>query len=106
MWFLLYTLMALSLGVLNRAPAAPGTSLKLIVALLIAFCLVWPFYAFSETSRLPGLLGNIGVLLLAASAVWQLWPVSRSAALMIAPVAVWITIATATILDGARRYGW
>ena len=64
MWFSLYTRMALSLGVLNRAPAAPGTSLKLIVV-LIAFCLVWPFYAFSETSRLPGLLGNIGVLLLA-----------------------------------------
>jgi len=105
-WFLLYTLMALSLWVLNRAPAAPGTSLKLIVALLITFCLVWPFYAFSEMSRLPGLLGNIGVLLLAAFAVWQLWPVSRPAAIMIAPVAVWITIATATILDGARRYGW
>jgi tryptophan-rich sensory protein len=74
-------------------------------AILITFCLVWPFYAFSETSRLPGLLGNIGVLLLAAFAVWQLWPVSRPAAIMIAPVAIWITIATVTILDGARRYG-
>jgi hypothetical protein len=26
--------------------------------------------------------------------------------LMVASVALWITIATASILDGARRYGW
>ena len=105
-WALLYTLMALSLWVLNRTPAAQGTSLKLGVVVLIAFCLVWPFYAFSETSRLPGLLGNIGIFAIAIFVVWRLLPYSLLAAFMLAPVAVWITIATATILDGARRYGW
>ena len=98
--------MALSLWVLNRTPAAGGASLKLGVLLLIGFCLVWPFYAFSQTSRLPGLLGNIGIFVIAVFVVWRLWPYSITAAGMIAPVAVWITIATASILDGARRYGW
>jgi tryptophan-rich sensory protein len=105
-WALLYTLMALSLWVLNRTPAAGGASLKLGVLLLIVFCLVWPFYAFSQTSRLPGLLGNIGILVIAVFVIWRLWPYSITAAGMIAPVSVWITIATASILDGARRYGW
>jgi tryptophan-rich sensory protein len=105
-WFLLYTLMALSLWVLNRSPAAQGTSLKLGVIVLIAFCLVWPFYAFSETSRVPGLLGNIGILAIASLVVWRTWPYSSPAALMIIPVALWIVIATASILNGARRYGW
>ena len=63
----LYTLMALSLMGAQPGASRRAHRSKSIVVLLIAFCLVWPFYAFSETSRLPGLLGNIGVLLLQPS---------------------------------------
>lgn len=105
-WSCLYTLMGLSLWVLNRVPTSSRASLKWGVCVLIAFCLVWPFYAFSPTSRWPGLLGNFGIFLLAACLVLGLWSLSRTAALMTVPIALWITIATATILDGARRYGW
>lgn len=31
---------------------------------------------------------------------------SKPWAWTLAPVAVWITVATATIIDGAVRYGW
>jgi len=105
-WFLLYTLMATSLWVLNRLPSDIQPGLKLGVYILIGFCLVWPFYAFSQTSRLPGLIGNLGIMLISVFAVWRLSGSSTAAALLITPVAVWITVATATILDGARRYGW
>ena len=105
-WSLLYTLMALSLWRLNQLPRETRNHLKLAVIALIAFCLVWPFYAFDTATRWPGLLGNFGILVLALFATWRLWPYCRTAALMIAPVAAWITIASATILDGARRFGW
>ena len=105
-WACLYTLMAVSLWVLNFGASEYQFFNKLSVIVLIIFCLMWPFYAFDTPSRWPGLLGNIGILLLAIFAVWRLWPHSHAAALMIMPVAIWITIASATIIDGARRYGW
>lgn len=68
--------------------------------------LVWAFYAFGTTSRWPGLLGNAGILLLALLAMRLAWTHSRTTALLIAPVAAWITFASASIVDGARRFGW
>lgn len=105
-WCGLYTLMGTSLWALSRLPSPTRGSLQKAVLFLIGFCLVWPFYAFDARSRWPGLLGNMGILLIALYVVWKLWPTSRTAALMIAPVAVWITIATASIVDGARHFGW
>jgi uncharacterized protein YdeI (YjbR/CyaY-like superfamily) len=90
-------LLAIRYWVWDRPPAAQGTSLKLSVVVLIAFCLVWPFYAFSETSRLPGLLGDIGIFAIAAFVVRRLLPYSHLVVQVIAPVAVWISIATASI---------
>ncbi len=105
-WSLLYTLMALSLWSLNRMSSSPEVHLKWVVVLLIVFCLIWPFYAFDAMSRWPGLLGNLGILLIAAYAFWRILPYSLSTALLILPVVVWIIIANLSILDGARRYGW
>ena len=104
-WTVLYTLMAVALWLVNRMPAAPESLAWLLVA-LIGLCIVWPFYAFDTPSRWPGLLGNLGILALALLAVGRLWPFSPPAALLVAPVALWITVATASILDGARRYGF
>lgn len=67
---------------------------------------VWPFYAFSETSRVPGLIGNFGILIISGFLVLQIFPYSRPATFMIAPVSIWISIAIATIFDSARRFGW
>ena len=105
-WSALYTLMAVALWLVNRESASISVSPRISVGALILFCLLWPFYAFDGPSRWPGLLGNLGILALALIAVVGLWPHHRVAALLIAPVAVWITVATATILDGGRRYGW
>jgi len=106
MWVVLYTLMGASLWLLNRAPESTSGSPRRAVLFLIGFCIVWPFYAFDTPNRWPGLLGNLGILVIAVFATWRLWPLSRAAALMIAPVAIWITIATASILDSGRRFGW
>ena len=105
-WSCLYTLMALSLWLLNFDVSADQLVNKLTVITLFIFCLAWPFYAFDTSSRWPGLLGNLGIWLISVFAVWQLWPHAQMAALLIVPITVWITIASASILDGARRYGW
>jgi benzodiazapine receptor len=105
-WVCLYTLLGISLWLLNRVPSPPRTTLKTLVFVLLAVLVTWTFYAFSATSRLPGLLGNVAIFVVAVFVVWRLWPHSESAALAVVPVAVWITIATATILDAARLYGW
>jgi tryptophan-rich sensory protein len=105
-WVCLYTLIGISLWLLNRVPSPPRVSLEALVFVLLAVPVTWTFSAFSETSRLPGLLGNIAIFVIGVFVVWRLWRNSRPAALMIAPIAVWIAIATATILDSARRYGW
>jgi tryptophan-rich sensory protein len=105
-WTVLYTLMGVALWAVNHTPSAVQPRLRAAVLALIAFCLVWPFYAFGTASRWPGLLGNLGILGLAVLAVIRLRPHSRLAAGAVVPVAVWITVATATILDGAARYGW
>ena len=103
-WMLLYTMMALSMWRLNVV--SHRASLKWTVLALFAFCLLWPFYGFDNVTRWPSFLGNVGIFVLAIFAVWRLWPHSRTGALLIAPTVLWISIATASILDGARRYGW
>jgi tryptophan-rich sensory protein len=105
-WVCLYTALGVALWMLNRVPATERTPGKFAILVLLGVLVTWTFYAFSETSRWPGLIGNSAILLVALLVVWRLWPVSRNAALLVAPVAVWITIATATIVDGARLYGW
>jgi tryptophan-rich sensory protein len=105
-WVGLYTGLGFALWFLNRTPAGDRKKGKSGVLVLLVVLVTWTFYAFSETTRWPGLIGNIAILLMALFVVWRLWPVSRKAAYLVAPVAVWITIATATIVDGARLYGW
>ncbi len=105
-WSVLYSLMGIALWRANAAEPSRRSSVRIAIVALVAFCLVWPFYAFGTSSRWPGLLGNLGILALALNAVRVSWPTSRDAALLLLPVAVWIIIATATIVDGARRYGW
>jgi tryptophan-rich sensory protein len=105
-WAGLYTALGVALWVLNRVPATQQTPGKVAIFVLLGVLVTWTFYAFSETTRWPGLIGNIAILLIALFVVWRLWPVSRNAALLVAPVAAWITIATATILDAVRLYGW
>jgi tryptophan-rich sensory protein len=105
-WLCLYTLLGFALWTLNRVDQPVRGSLKAGVFVLLLVLVTWTFYAFNQTSRLPGLLGNIAIFIVVLVVVWRTWPHSRPAALMVAPVALWITIATATILDGARLYGW
>jgi tryptophan-rich sensory protein len=105
-WLCLYTLLGFALWTLNRVDQSPRDSLKAGVFVLLIVLITWTFYAFNQTSRLPGLLGNIAIFIVVLVVVWRTWPHSRAAALMVAPVGVWITIATATILDAARLYGW
>jgi benzodiazapine receptor len=105
-WLCLYTLLGLALWTLNRVDRPLRGSLKAGVFVLLIVLVTWTFYAFNQTSRLPGLIGNVAIFIVVVVVVWRTWPHSRAAALMVAPVAVWIMIATATILDGARLYGW
>lgn len=105
-WTTVYTLMALSLWRINSVGLPESFAPKLWVISLIAFCIIWPFYAFDTPSRWPGLLGNVGIFALSLVAAWRVSMHSVTAASLLLPTTVWITVATISILDGARRYGW
>ncbi len=103
-WALLYSLMAFSIWRLNDI--ANSGAIQFAILGLIAWCLVWPFYAFDTLNRWPGLIGNLGIFLISGALVLRLWRRDKVAALSISLVTIWITIATGTIIDGAIRYGW
>ncbi len=62
---------------LNRVSASPRGALKAAVFVLLVVLVTWTFYAFSETSRLPGLLGNVAIFLICVFLVWRMWHYSR-----------------------------
>ena len=91
-WAVLYTLMAVAAWGLNKVPAPDAATARIAIIALIGFCIIWPFYAFDTKSRWPGLLGNLAILVLALFAISQLWTLATAAALLIVPVALWITV--------------
>ena len=70
---------------------------NLIVALIVA-CALYPFYTLGMR-MIPGLIGNIAVLILTAAVIALVWRTSRAAALLVTPVAVWIVIATVYLVQ-------
>ena len=100
-WILLFGLMATARWLVGAKPDA-GAAQKWVTGLLI-FCLCYPLYSLALNSATGGLIGNVATVALAAFTVVRVYPVSRPAAFLIAPVILWVSFATFITL---AELGW
>ena len=90
-WVLLFALMGLARWTAVCAGPA-GRSRSAWVVALILLCVSYPFYT-SGFDLLPSMIGNVATLAAALFVAFKLAPVSRRAALLIAPVVGWVAFA-------------
>ena len=86
-WVVLFALMGLARWSAVRAGPA-GRSRSLWVVTLIVLCVAYPFYT-AGFDPLPSLFGALVTFAAALFVAWKLTPVSRAAALLLAPVVGW-----------------
>jgi translocator protein len=106
-WTILFTFMGAA-----RWFIAKGTDLVLVqqhqqlVVILIIFCLVEPLYSTAIDSRLGGIIGTIGAVILSAFTVLTINASSEIAALLVLPVTIWTTYASFLLIAVIRSRGW
>jgi tryptophan-rich sensory protein len=92
-WLVLFGAMGTSIALLSsKSTRERGGATPAIV--LLANCGLYPIYTLGFSSMDLGLAGNILTAVLAAYAVGIAWPISRTAAVLMAPVAAWVLIAS------------
>jgi tryptophan-rich sensory protein len=82
-------------AIFDIAKSQGGWKNKYVFSIIILIVFIWlyPFYTLGF-QLIPGLIGNIAVGLIACFIVWFVWPLSRKAGLLTAPVIIWIFAAT------------
>src|SRR5579883_2021730 len=73
-----------------------------LVLYLILFCAAYPLYTLGLRSQSIGLAGNLATISFALVVAWRLWRRSRPAALLLLPVAVWVSFASLLIVMEMR----
>ena len=63
---------------------------------MFALCASWPLYALA--------LGSLAVVALSLRAVARAWPVSKRAALLVAPVALWPVFSAGVVIADLRWF--
>ena len=91
MWVLLFALMGLARWSAVAAGSA-GRSRSSWVVALIVLCVAYPFYT-TGFDLIPSMIGNVVTLAASLFVAFKLVPVSRRAALLIAPVVGWTAFA-------------
>ncbi|MEO8657827.1 MAG: TspO/MBR family protein [Bryobacteraceae bacterium] len=77
---------------LRRGATRPA----LWVAILFLVCALYPFYT-GGFRLLPGFIGNLVTVALAAWVATRLWPHSRPAAALVLCVVLWVSFATVVV---------
>jgi tryptophan-rich sensory protein len=95
-WLFLFAGMGTSFWLLARKYRHMSGRAGLVVALVL-ICVGYPFYTGSLNQPIIALIGNAVVVLLAAVAVWSIWPVSRLAAGLLLPVIAWVSLASVAL---------
>jgi len=98
-WIMLFALMGLARWHLATIDDRSKSRGVVIVTALIVLCAAYPFYALLTGSRIAGLAGNIITIVVAAAAMYGIWPLSRKAAILVFPVVPWVTFASWTIVQ-------
>jgi translocator protein len=96
---ILFPLMATARWQLNAYSEPSASGARATITALLICCLIWPFYSLALGSLVGGLIGNLITIGIALYAIWRVTPLSRSTALLIAPVVLWVVFATAIILS-------
>jgi tryptophan-rich sensory protein len=97
-WLFLFAGMGAARSLVATGCDESGGSTAILVSALILLCAAYPFYALLSGSRVIGLIGNVVTVGATLYVVWRLWPVSRSAAMLVFPIVPWIIFASWTIL--------
>jgi tryptophan-rich sensory protein len=96
-WVLLTLLMVLAIYALSQAEDGVWNRYSHHVIALIVVVWLYPLYTLGFR-LVPGLIGNVAVGLLAIYVVWVVSSSSTTAAALIAPVVVWIAVATGYVV--------
>jgi tryptophan-rich sensory protein len=97
----IWTLLFAGMGAADVLLSArlPGAGRARLVGRLLAFdCLAYTFYALATDSVWAGFAGNIGTVLLAATAALLARPHDRRAAALLGLVALWSAYATSIVV--------
>jgi hypothetical protein len=92
-WLVLFAAMGAAIALL-RGKSTLGRKAALPAIGLLVNCTLYPVYTIGFSSMDMGLAGNFLTAVLSALAVGIAWPISRLAALLLAPVAIWVCIAS------------
>ncbi len=60
---------------------------------LIVICALYPLHT-TGLQVIPGLVGNVVVMILTLGVAIVIWPSSRLSSVLLAPVAAWLAVAT------------
>lgn len=107
-WFVLFTLLGVARSMVAGTPA-PGAGWPIIA--LAVLCAAYAYYTLGlakltgVSALWYGLVGNVAVILAALAVAYVLYPVSATAALLVLPVAVWTSYATAIVLGEMKVEG-
>lgn len=98
-WLFLFAMHGYAKGLIDRSGSPMASLASRAVLILIVSNACYGFYVLPllETTRIPGLLGNLLCLGLGAFAIGVSWFVSKTAALLILPMIFWITFATVIV---------
>ena len=98
-WFFLFAMHGYAKGLIDQSnsPMATLASRSLLVLIVSNACYGFYVPPLLETTRIPGLLGNLLCLGLGAFSLGASWSVSRTAALLILPMILWISFATVIV---------
>ncbi|MBN1857399.1 MAG: tryptophan-rich sensory protein [Dehalococcoidia bacterium] len=102
-WLVLFVLMGSARWMLNSYTIIGVVKARNLVTLLIAVCLLWPFYVLTIDNMTAGLLGTIAAGLLSLATIVFMWIRSRDAALLVGPTFVWLCFMTIVFLSHTGR---
>lgn len=104
-WFVLFTLLGIARYTVTQPP---GWDMQWLLIGLAVMCASYAYYTVGLAKLTGisalwfGLLGNGIVIVLALVVSYVLYPISPMASLLVAPVAVWTTFATAIVVGEMR----
>lgn len=97
-WLVLFAFMGTAFWLLVR-DGGRLTGPAWLVVLLVLLCVLYPVYTGALNQPRVALVGNAAVVAVAGLAVWRAWPLSRAAAALLAPVILWVAIASVALVS-------
>ncbi|WP_290814478.1 tryptophan-rich sensory protein [Aquidulcibacter sp.] len=92
-WLFLFAAMGAAIMKIRMATGEFGLGGVLIFVLMLN-CALYPIYTLGFSSSDAGLFGNYATALLAVFIIAWVWPIEKTAALLIVPIPIWVTLAS------------